>query len=180
MRYSQTPATLRNARPLTPCIRDRCSGIVVWGGTDAVKILLAALPLIGFCTRVVSTLGPKSAMRYQPIPTRHLRHRRRRLRTPVLPLVATVTRMAGSATPKISSQSNLYSRTSYLRTSSSYTPLSPKGTRNRSVVGRSDSIRLKGFKEDRSFNLRSLCRSARLIPSQPSRVLATSSERVGL
>jgi hypothetical protein len=47
----------------------------------------------------------------------------------------------------------------YLRTSRLWAP-SPSGTRKRKA-GRSDSIRSKGFKEDRSFNLRSLCRSAR-------------------
>jgi hypothetical protein len=52
-------------------------------------------------TSTMTASSPKSAAKYQPMPTRHLRHRPSRSRTPALPLVAAVTRKAGSATPRI-------------------------------------------------------------------------------
>jgi hypothetical protein len=45
--------------------------------------------------------SPKSAARYQTMPTRHLRHRCSSSRIPALPPVAAVTMKAGSATPRI-------------------------------------------------------------------------------
>jgi hypothetical protein len=52
-------------------------------------------------TRTVATKNPRSAIRYQCTPTRHLRHLLNRSRTPSFPLVAAVTRKAGSATPRM-------------------------------------------------------------------------------
>ena len=60
-----------------------------------------ARPRNTLTTSSVASRSPKSAMRYQPIPTRHLRHLRSKSRTPTLPLVAAVTRKAGSVTPRI-------------------------------------------------------------------------------
>ena len=58
-------------------------------------------------------------------------------------------------------QSDLYLRTSYLMTSSSFARSLPKDTRKRKA-GRSDSIRSMGFEEYYAFNLQALSRSAPL------------------
>jgi hypothetical protein len=52
-------------------------------------------------TSNMAARNPKSAIRYQCTPTRHLRHRLSSSRTPALPLVAAVTSKAGSAMPRI-------------------------------------------------------------------------------
>jgi hypothetical protein len=60
-----------------------------------------ARPRETLATNSVVTKSPKSTVRYQPIPTRHLRHRRSRSCAPASPPVAAVTRKAGSAMPGI-------------------------------------------------------------------------------
>src|SRR5215210_1707080 len=57
-------------------------------------------PKNGMAASSIVTGSPKSAMRYQWIPTRHRSIRPSRSRTPSLPPVAAVTRKAGTASPR--------------------------------------------------------------------------------
>src|SRR5919112_2999693 len=58
-------------------------------------------PRKGMAPSNVRARSPKSARRYQRTPTRHLRQRRSRSRTPSLPSLAAATKNAGSASPKM-------------------------------------------------------------------------------